>query len=770
MHMYRSVWCVLSLLLGVRALAETVTAADYARAERLMPYHTEELMLHTMDTPTWLPDGQFWYRTRTAQGTDFVLVDARRGTRRALFNQEALARSLSAASGKHYAPGSLPLEDVEVAIAGRSLSFKIGSRPWQCDLSENSCSERPAPNPNEALSPDGRRVAFIRDHNLWIREVEAGTEFQLTIDGMKDFAYATDNPGWQHTDRAVVLWSPDSKRIATFQQDERGVGETYLVSTRQGHPELHSWKYPMSGDDVIPKIHRVIVDVEARRVVKLQIPPDPLRAPSGFGLTGQDGRLAHARWSADSTRLAFISMSRDLRHAQLRIADAADGTVRNVVDERVATVYEDDDNWRWLERSKQMLWPSTRDDWNHLYLYDSEGGQLQRQVTSGPWNVTKVLRIDERRRQVYFLGAGREAGHDPYFEHLYKVSLDGGEPVLLTPENATHEIWMAPDGEFFLASASTPQTAPVAVLRDRQGKQLLTVERADISRLLAIGWNAPVSMVVKARDGATDLYGLMFKPSDFDPQRRYPIINAIYPGPQTGSVQQRKFSMSRGLGDVHSLAELGFIIVQIDGMGTPTRAKAFRDATYGNLGDNTLPDQVAGMKELARRYSWIDDSRVGIYGVSGGGYASARALFDYPEFFKVGIAINGNHDQRSYTDNWGEMWMGLLESRPDGTSNYDVQASQRVADQLQGHLMLVYGTLDDNVPPNSTLLLVNALIEANKDFDLLALPNQRHWPVGAAASYLVRKRWDYFVRHLQGATPPKEFRMQSPRATEKERS
>jgi len=769
-EMYRPVWCVLALLVGVKALGAPVTAADYARAERLMPYNTEELVLHTLNAAAWLPNGKFWYRTSSAQGTEFVLVDARRGVRQPLFDRDALARSLSTAAGKRYASDKLALENVEISSDGRQASFNIDSRQWQCALDGDACIERPAPNPNEAVSPDGRRAVFIRNQNLWVRELAGGNEVQLTTDGAEDFGYATDNPGWSHSSRAVVLWSPDSKRIATFQQDQRGVGETYLISTRQGHPKLDAWKYPMAGDDVIPKIHRIIIDVDARRVVRLKIPPDALRSPSGYGLTRPDGQLADASWSADGSRLAFISTSRDFQRVQLRIADAADGTVRDVIDEHVPSLDELNTNWRWLEGSRQVLWQSARDNWNHLYLYDVDTGKLRRQVTSGEWNVTQVVRVDERRRTVYFLGAGREAGRDPYFEHFYKVSLDGGRPVLLTPENATHEIWMSPDGEFFVSSFSTPQTAPVAVLRNRQGKLLQTLERADISQLLALGWHAPVGITVKARDGVTDLHGLMFKPGDFDPRRQYPIINAIYPGPQAGSVGQRKFAVSRGLGDVYSLAELGFIVVQIDGMGTPMRSKAFHDAHYGDLADNTLPDQVAGMKELARRYSWIDASRAGIYGISGGGYATARALFEYPDFFKVGIAISGNHDQRSYTDNWGEKWMGLLERKPDGTSNYDGQANQGVVERLQGHLLLVYGTLDDNVPPNSTLLVIDALIKANKDFDLLVLPNQRHWPVGQAADYLVRRRWDYFIRHLQGSTPPKEFTMRAAPPAKENRS
>ncbi|HEY5809185.1 MAG TPA: DPP IV N-terminal domain-containing protein, partial [Povalibacter sp.] len=332
-----------------------------------MPYNTEELVLHTMDTPTWLPEGQFFYRTRTAQGNEFVLVNARRGTRQPLFDREVLARSLSAATGEAYAADKLALENVEVSADVRNVSFSMGARRWKCGLGGGSCIERAAPNPNDVLSPDGRHAVFIRDYNLWVREVDGGRELQLTTDGIKDFGYATDNPGFSHTARAVVLWSPDSKRIATFQQDQRGVGEAYLISTRQGHSELDAWKYPMSGDDVIPKVHRVIIDVDARRVVRLQIPPDPLRAPSGFSLTRMDGQLSHASWSAGGRRLAFISMSRDRRHAQLRIADSVDGSVRDIVEERVHTLYESDTNWRWLEGSRQVLWQSARDNWNHLY-------------------------------------------------------------------------------------------------------------------------------------------------------------------------------------------------------------------------------------------------------------------------------------------------------------------------------------------------------------------------------------------------------------------
>jgi dipeptidyl aminopeptidase/acylaminoacyl peptidase len=294
------------------------------------------------------------------------------------------------------------------------------------------------------------------------------------------------------------------------------------------------------------------------------------------------------------------------------------------------------------------------------------------------------------------------------------------------------------------------------VLRDASGKVVLPLETADITRLTAAGWKPPMPFTVKGRDGKTDLYGLMFRPTNFDPSRRYPIINNIYPGPQTGSVGGRSFSAARG--DTQAIAELGFIVVQIDGMGTPWRSRTFHEAYYGDMGDNTLPDQVAGMKELASRYPWIDLEHAGIYGHSGGGFATAGAMFRYPDFFKVGVSQAGNHDNRIYEDDWAEKWQGLLVKNPDGTTNYDNQANQLQAKNLKGKLLLAHGTLDSNVPPSNTLLVVDELIKANKDFDLLMIPNAGHG-FGAAGNYMMRRRWDYFVRHLLGAEPPKDYQI-----------
>ena len=596
-----------------------------------------------------------------------------------------------------------------------------------------------------------------------MKNLASGRETPLTTDGVRDFGYATDNAGWIHSDRPVLLWSPDSRKIATFQQDERGVGEMYLVRTEVGHPVLEQWRYPLPGDSIITTIQRVVIDLAGPRVVRLQMPADQHRSTTcdhiACGSTPA-GSLTDVEWSPDGAQLVFVSTSRDHHVEWVRVADAATGAVRAVFAESTATFFEsgyDHVNWQALWGSNELIWYSERSDWGHLYLYDLRSGQLKNAVTQGAWKVLQVLRLDEKSRALWFTAAGKEPG-DPYFRHLYSVRLDGSHLASLTPEDADHSVTLAPDGRYFVDSYSRPDVPPVAVLRDAEGRTVLRLETADISRLLATGWKPPIPFTVKARDGRTDLYGLLYRPTAFDSTRKYPIVNNIYPGPQTGSVAGRSFSAARG--DCQALAELGFVVVQLDAMGTPMRSHSFMAAYYGNMGDNGLPDQVAGMRELAQRYPWIDIDRAGVWGHSGGGLASADAILRYPDFFKVAVSEAGNHDQREYEDDWGEKWQGLLVRHPDGTTNYDDQANQSLARNLKGKLLLAHGTTDDNVPPYNTLLLVNELIRANKDFDLLLLPNRRHG--FGNEPYMVRRRWDYFVRNLLGAEPPQGYELHPP--------
>lgn len=770
------------LLPGVSLIAQQpaqLSASDYARAERFLAAATYPLVFGARVAPVWLSGDRFWYMNTTPSGTEFVMVDPARRTRAPAFDQARIAAALSAATGKSYDAMHLPFRAFELSPDGRSITVRADERMWRCNPETGRCDAAVdpreaasgvrgtnpqgirAPQPPAVASPDGKRAAFIRDYNLWVRDVATGRETQLTRDGVKDYGYATDNAGWIQSDRAILLWSPDSKKIATFQQDQRNVGEMYLVPTVVGHPVLKAWKYPLPGDSIVSMIERVIIDVDSAKVLRLKMPPDQHRSTLCDHVACRGAEWADVEWYPDASHLAFVSTSRDHKDETLRVADANTGAVRDVLSEHVATQFESGNgavNWRVLPASNEVIWFSERDDWGQLYLYDLSTGKLKRKITSGTGNVTELRRIDEKSRAIWFEGVGKTAG-DPYFRHLYRIAMDGKNQKLLTPEDADHDIALSPSGRYFVDSYSRPDVPPVTVVRDLNGKLVSRVEKSDISRLVAAGWKPPTPITVKARDGRTDLYGLMYTPTNLDSTKQYPIVNHIYPGPQTGSVGGRGFAPARG--DAQALAELGFVVVEIDGMGTPWRSKSFHDAYFARMGDNTLPDQVAGMRELARRYRWIDLDRAGIYGHSGGGFAAAGAMFRYPDFFKVGISESGNHDNRVYEDDWGERYQGLLVRNADGTDNYTAEANQPLAKNLKGKLLLAHGTMDDNVPPDNTMLVVEALIKANKDFDLLMLPNQAHG-YGSMSNYMTRRRWDYFVKNLLGAEPPKEYRIGGP--------
>lgn len=746
-----------------RAQGKVLTDADYARAEKFMGYNVNPLVYHTVHSVNWLGDGRFWYQDRDANGVTYMLVDPAKKTTGPAFDHAKLAAALTAASsGKNsFDPHHLSLADLMLNDGDRKVDFTIGGVRMHCDLSgKGKCKaeERKGSEPG-TVSPDGKKAAFIRNWNLWVRDVATGKETQLTTDGVEYFGYATDNAGWKRTDNAIVSWSPDSKKIATFQQDERKVGNIYLVPVTNGHPNLVTWKYPLAGDKNVAMIERVIIDVDQRKVVRLKMPADFHRSTICDDVSCEGTTWDDVEWGPDSTHLAFVSTSRDHKQEWLRVADAATGDVRTVYTETAPKFFDSGNgkvNWKYLPESNEFLWFSERSNWGQMYLYDLTTGKLKDQITHGDGNVSQVLYVDPKERVLYFVGVGKEAERDPYFEHYYSVHFDGTDQKLLTPEDADHDITPSPDGRYFADVYSTPTEPQTTVVREASGALDMDVTKQDITKLVAAGWKPLTPITVKARDGKTDLYGYMFKPTDFDPSKKYPIINYIYPGPWSSSCGSRHFSATHV--DDQALAELGFIVVCIDGMGTPSRSKAFHEFYYGNMGDDTIPDQIAGMKQLATRYPWIDIDRAGIWGHSGGGYATASAMFHFPDFFKVGISESGNHDNRDYEDDWAEKWSGLVVTNPDGTSNYDSQANQNFAKNLKGHLLLAHGTMDDNVPMNNTLLVVDALIKANKDFDLILLPNQRHG-YGSDSQYMMRRRWDYFVRYLAGNTPPDEYQM-----------
>ena len=622
-------------------------------------------------------------------------------------------------------------------------------------------------NSYEILSPNRELAAYIDNFNLWVRNTKTDKRFQLTFDGFNNYGYATNNAGWKKSKSPVLKWSPDSKKIATFRQDARGVGEMYLTSTNVGHPKLEAWKYALPGDDKIFEIERLIIDVKSRKIIKFKMNNDFQRSTTTDHIAGRDGEFLDTQWSDDSSKLAFISTSRDHKEAHLQIADSKTGDVFSVFKENVKTYYESGvraENWKVLFDSNEFIWYSEKDNWGHLYLYDLSTKKLKNRITSGNWLVRKIMHIDYINREIIFTAGGREKGN-PYHIYLYKINFDGNKLICLTPERGSHSISSSPNWNYFVTTYSTTNTSPISILKDRNGKNLLQLASSNTDELIKNGWQEPLEFNVKARDDKTDLFGIMYLPSDYKKNKKYPILNYIYPGPQSGSVGNYSFMVSRK--DFQSLAELGFIVVSVDAMGTPGRSKSFHDAYYGNMGDNGIPDNIYAIQQLANRYSFMDISKVGIWGHSGGGFASTAAILKYPDFYDVAVSTSGNHDNRNYIADWGEKWHGLLKpldlNKKDGKldfdiskSNYDIQANQLLVNNLKGKLLLAHGLLDDNVPPSSTFLVVDALINANKDFDLILFPNKRH-SYGNLNNYMMRRKWDYFVKHLKSINPPKNY-------------
>jgi dipeptidyl-peptidase-4 len=788
------------LVLAVTAASaqQQLTAQDYTNAERWTSYNVSGLVDHTVRAPKYLPDGRVFFADPAAGTTAYMIADPKKANVAPAFDPAKLAAALSAASKTSVNTNRLGVEEYESEANG-GFAVTVRSGKFHCDAAIAACAQEPAPPPPTIApsstvaatspqpgvvvppvarprtgrrggspvntSPDGKLAAFIRDYNLWVRVIATGVESQLTTGGIKDYGYATDNAGWQHSDAAVLTWSPDSKKIATFQQDQRKTGLMYLVPVTYRHPQLEAWPYPLVGDTDVTMIEPVVIDVATATVVRLKTPPLEHRSMECDDVSCEGGKWSDAEFSPDGKELAFVSTSRDHKDEDVDIADTATGDIRTLFHEHADTYYgwQSKTDWKPLWSAGLILWVSERSGWAQLYLYDIKSGKLKNQVTNGDGPVQDIVHVDEKKRLIYFMATGKQPGVDPYFNMLYKVDFDGKDQRLLTPEPFQHLVTAAPDGSTFVdiySSVNTPQTA---VLRDDTGKVLATLAKQDISKLLAAGWKPPTPITVKARDGSTPLYGFMFQPTSFNPAqaagKKLPVVDYVYPGPQGGSCGSRSFSPAHG--DDQALADLGFVVVCIDGMGNPERSKAFHDAhasTPAEMGDDTIPDQVAGVEDLARQYAYLDTGHVGIWGHSGGGNATVSAMFHAPEFFKVGWAESGNHDNRDYEDDWDERWAGLEVIGPDGKSNYDAQANQNYAANLKGKLMLVHGTMDDNVPPNNTLLVVDALIKANKDFDLIMVPNVHHG-YAEDAQYIMRRRWDYFVKNLLGAAPPLDFQM-----------
>jgi len=745
--------------------------ARYDRAESFGD-RTQNRVLHQIDAPQWVEGtSKLWYRKSVQGGNEFVLVDAPAAQKTPAFDHARLAASLSTAAGGKYTAVTLPFTSFTYSPAMDAIEFTIGGggragggggragrgpgaggQRWRCPLTDYACARVSTPGGGAGtggrqgrgggargggagaaaeaatrVSPDGRLEALIQNHNVYVRpagQPRDGT--MLSFDGSEGMPYRLQS----------VVWAPDSKKLAAYKVKpgyDRLVHYVESSPADQVQPKSSTRVYRKPGDPVDISLPSVF-DVEAKR----QHTPDAALFSNPYA-------MSPLVWRADSRAVTFEYNQRGHQVFRVIEIDAATGAVRAVVDEQAQTFfcYYDKKFRHDVADGREVIWMSERDGWNHLYLYDGATGRVKHQITKGEWVVRDVDHVDEKARQIYFRASGMSPGKDPYLLHAYRIDVDGTGLVALTEADAQHAVTYSPDRAYYVDTYSRVDLPQVAELRRTSDRSVvMTLEKADASALLASGWKTPEVFSAKGRDGTTDIWGVVIRPTSFDPSRKYPVIENIYAGPHSAFVP-KTFSTQAGM---NALAELGFIVVQIDGMGTSNRSKAFHDVAWKNIRDAGFPDRIKWHQAVAAKYPWYDITRVGIYGTSAGGQSSTGALLFHSDFYDVAVSAVGCHDNRMDKISWNEQWMGW----PVGPE-YAESSNVVYGHQLKGRLLLVVGELDTNVDPSSTLQVANALVRANKDFDLLYLPGQGHGPGGA---YGTRKRNDYFVKHLLGLEPP----------------
>jgi dienelactone hydrolase len=741
-----------SVALVPAATAAQVTAADYDRAENLRQ-RLEGLVVGAPENPTWTDATHFWYRRSVRGGNEFVSVDATTLEKRAPFDHARLASALGTANKKSYTAITLPFNTFTFADSARFIEVTVDSVRWRCAIADYTCTraqvreQRPTPRApgggyygapppwDEApiASPDSAREITVRNNNVFVRQAGATAWTQLSFDGVESDAYE-----WR-----TLVWSPDSKWIAAYRVKPGYRREIhYVLSSPEDQIQpKHSTRLYNKPGDVLDLERPVIFDVTNRR----QLHVDAALFPNAYD-------VSRLEWRKDSRAVTFEYNQRGHQVFRVIEIEAATGKTRAVINEEVPTFFSySGKRYRFdVADGKEVVWMSERDGWNHLYLYDGATGRVKNQITKGEWVVRGVEYVDTVARQVTFRASGMYAGKDPYYVHAYRINFDGTGLTTLTDADATHSVVFSPDRQFYVDTYSRVDMAPISELKRTSDRKVVKeLERADITALLATGWRPPEVFTSKARDGKTDIWGVIIRPmgSAFNPARKYPVIENIYAGPHD-SFTPKAFGLQLAM---QAQAELGFIVAQVDGMGTSNRSKAFHDVAWKNLGDAGFPDRILWHRAIAAKYPWYDTSRVGIYGTSAGGQNSMGALLFHPEFYKAAVSAVGCHDNRMDKIWWNEQWMGY----PLG-DHYSKASNVDNAWRLQGRLLLVVGEMDQNVDPASTMQVVNALIKANKTFDLLVIPGAGHGPGGA---YGEKKRFDFFVHTLLGAEPPDRNRV-----------
>ena len=731
----------IALLTGGMALAQG-TVEDYNRAYELREKYNSKHVFYSNVNPQWI-DGTnlFWYVRNTPEGNEYVKVDAGKQKRTALFDQQKLSAALESSTGKDIDPMQLPIQRCHVTPGADTLRFVYEGKRWCFDIRRNRLTDEgqlPAPGCQRhwmevddekggapVTSPDGKYVAFIKNDNICVREVATGKETQLSQDGTPGNYYSS-----------YIQWSPDSKLVAAFRIRPAQKRYVYYVESSpadQLQPKLHKQEYAKPGDELAFKVPCIYGVENGKRLI-----------PS-TDLFSHQYEIYALQWNSDSKGITFEYNERGHKVYRVLEVSAEDGSVRPLIEEKEEKYVNYPRIFRhFLADGKRIIWSSERDNYNHLYMYDRATARPTHQITKGEWYVREVQYVDEENQQIYFSANGMNKDEDPYLIHYYRIGFDGKGLTALTPEEGMHKAWYSSDYKYLVDVYSKVDQAPVAVVRSAaDGKIVMPLEKADIAQLTANGWKAPEVFTAKGRDGKTDMWGIIYRPSNFDPAKKYPVIEYIYSGPGDQYVPKTFSSYNWWM---TSLAELGFIVVQVDGMTTSFRSKEFEEVCYNNLKDAGLPDHIAWIKAAAQKYPYMDIDRVGIFGCSAGGQESTTAVLLHPEFYKAAYSACGCHDNRMDKIWWNELWMGYPVD-----DSYKECSNVENAHLLQRPLMLVVGEMDDNVDPASTMQVVNALIKANKDFELVVIPGAHHT---MGEDFGEHTRYDFFVRTLMGVHPP----------------
>ena len=731
-----------ALMASVFQMSAQGTVEDYKRAFSLGEKFSASKVYYSNVNPTWIEDTHnFWYVRHTPTGDEYVLVNADKKTKKPLFDQEKFAKAVKDVTGKDLNPAKLNLRYLSVSKDLGTITFVLDNHGWEYGIKKSTLKDmgqlpEREPQPHWMVvsdekdfppvpSPDGKYVAFIRNHNVAVRNVATGEVRELSLDGALGNYYSS-----------YIQWSPDSKYVLVNKLRPAEKHYVYYVESSpkdQLQPKLHKQEYAKPGEEL--NFHLpCIFNVETGAAVAA--PEDQLKPQY---------ELHSLRWNKDSKAATFEFNERGHQHYRVLELNAETGAMRTVIEESSNTFVNYSRQFRHhTADDSEIIWMSERDNYNHLYLYDKATGKVKNQITKGDWYVRSVLKVDDQARRIWFQASGVNKDEDPYFIRYYSINYDGSDMRDMTPSKGMHTAYLSNDNKYIVDVASTVADAPVAVLRNAEtGELVMDLEKADISEIVANGWKAPEVFVAKGRDGKTDMWGIIIRPTNFDPSKKYPILEYIYSGPGDHYVPKSFFSFNRYMS---AIAELGFIVVQVDCMGTSYRSKEFEEVCYKNLKDAGIPDRKLWIKAAAEKYPYMDIDRVGIFGCSAGGQESTTAVLFHPEFYKCAYSACGCHDNRMDKIWWNEQWLGY----PIG-DQYKEGSNVENAHLLTRPLMLMVGELDDNVDPASTMQVVDALIKANKDFELVVMPGVAH---SMGEAYGEHKRYDFFVRNLIGVNPP----------------